>query len=87
MYNKKYCLDKVEELGRYNPIHEQMEGKLCYLAYFNVGERGWFLYDTDDWYNPVHRLHTSTVKNVEYSDNQVVVTTHNTKYTFRLIKD
>lgn len=41
-YDKKYILDKIEELGKHNPIYEGMEGKICYLAYLNVGERGWF---------------------------------------------
>ena len=87
MYNKKYRIERVEELGKHNPLHKEMEGKICYPAYFNVGERGWFLYDTEDWYNPVHRLHTSTVENVEYIDDRVIVTTRNTKYIFKVIDE
>ena len=40
MYNKKYYLDKVEEFNEHNPIYEDIEGNVCYLAYLNVGERG-----------------------------------------------
>lgn len=87
MYNKKYSLDRIEEFGNHNPIYEDMEGKVCYLAYLNVGERGWFLYDSDDWLIPVHRVYTSKIQDVEYVDNQVAVTTQNTKFTFKLINE
>lgn len=38
MYNKKYHIEKIEELNKPNPIYESMEGSLCYPAYFNIGE-------------------------------------------------
>ena len=87
MYNKKYRCTNIEELNnRSNPLHDAVIGSECYLAYLNVGERGWFLYDAHDWYgNSVHRIHTSEIKDVEYTDNQVIVTTLNTKYVFDLI--
>ena len=85
MYNKKYRLDKVEEFNRHNPIYDDAEGCTCYLAYLNVGERGWFLYEENDWFSTPHRIHTSIVKDVEYNDNQVVVETQNTRLTFGLI--
>lgn len=86
MYNKKYCLDKIEEFNGHNPIYDDMNGVICYLAYLNVGERGWFLYiDENYWYEYAHRIHTSIIQDVEYNDNQVVVTTQNTKFTFTLI--
>lgn len=86
MYNKKYRLTKImTEI--YNPIHDDMHEKVCYLAYFNVGERGWFLYEPNTWFDKAHRIHTSIVKEVEYTDNKVVVTTQNTVYVFELINE
>lgn len=88
MYNKKYRLEKIEEFNRYNPIYDGVEGVVCYLAYLNVGERGWFLYIEDcGWYEYAHRIHTSVIKNVEYFDDSVVVETQNTRFTFRLISE
>lgn len=84
MYNKKYRLEKVEEFNHHNPMYEDAEGKVCYLAYLNIGERGWVLWENNDWFSMVHRIHTSIVKDVEYTDNQVIVTTQNTKLTFTL---
>ena len=84
MYNKKYCLKKIEEFGKHNPIYDDKEGNVCYLAYFNIGERGWFLCECNEWFE-CNRIHTSTVRDVKYDDNQVVVTTRNTRFTFELI--
>ena len=86
MYNKKYRLEKIEEFGEHNSVYDSMEGSVCYPAYFNVGERGWFLCE-DDWNYKMHRIHTSAVTDVEYNDNQVVVTTRNTRLTFTLINE
>lgn len=87
MYNKKYILEKIEEFNHHNSIYEGVEGSVCYLAYLNVGERGWFLFvETNGWYEYAHRIHTSVIRDVEYTDNQVIVTTRNTKLTFTLIK-
>ena len=85
MFNKKYCLDKIEEFNKHNPIYDDVEGQICYLAYLNVGERGWFLYE-DDWLG-CHRIHTSVIKSVEYTDNQVLVETMNTRFTFTLVNE
>lgn len=86
MYNKKYILEKIEEMNGHNDIYDDVEGKTCYLAYLNVGERGWFLWEDNDWFSTVHRIHTSVIKNVEYTrGNQIIVTTQNTKFTFTLI--
>ncbi len=83
MYNKKYYLEKIEEFGKHNFIYDNVEGSVCYLAYLNPGERGWFLYIEDDgWYEHAHRIHTSTIKTVEYVDHGVIVKTQNTKFTF-----
>lgn len=92
MYDKKYILEKIEEFNRHNHIYDDMQGSVCYLAYFNVGERGWFLQETVEclpfgYFTSVHRIHTSTVENVEYLDDGVVVETRNTRLTFKLITD
>lgn len=87
MYSKKYRCSKIDS-KRDNPYHDAIVGSVCYLAYLNIGERGWFLYEAHDWYgfSSAHRIHTSVIKNVQYiNSNQVVVTTENTKYVFDLI--
>lgn len=89
MYNKKYIIEKIEEFHGHNRIYKNAEGKIAYPAYFNVGERGWFLLSEfeDDWFNEfMHTVHTSIVKDVEYTrGNQIIVTTQNTKFTFTLV--
>ena len=86
MYSKKYRLTNIiTEL--YNPIHDDLPNKVCYLAYLNKGERGWFLYQPNSWFDKANRIHTSVIKEVEYTDNRVIVTTQNTKYVFELIKE
>lgn len=86
MYNKKYYIEKIEEFNHHNPIYDDILGNVCYLAYLNVGERGWFLYEENDWFRQTHRVHTSTIKGVQYSDDQIVVVTQNTRFTFKLIQ-
>lgn len=91
MYNKKYRIEKIEELDKHNPIYEGMEGSVCLPAYLKPGERGWVLYfsEVDDWpYSTVpHRLHTSIVQDVTYyRDNTIIVITEHTKFTFRVIE-
>lgn len=88
MYNKKYRLEKIEEFNNYNPIYEGVEGRIAHPAYFNIGERGWFLWIEEEWFMEyAHRIHTSIVKNVEYFDDHIIVETQNTRFTFRLVKD
>lgn len=86
MYNKKYRLTKIRT-EIFNPIHDGLENTICYLAYLNEGERGWFLYRHNDWFDQMNRIHTSVIKEVEYKDNKVVVTTQNTVYVFELINE
>lgn len=88
MYSKKYILEKIEEFNHHNPIYDGVEGRIAYPVYFNAGERGWFLWIEDSgWYEYSHRIHTSIVKNVEYFDSYFIVTTQNTKFTFKLINN
>lgn len=88
MYNKKYRIEKIEEFNKHNPVYDGVEGATCYLAYLNVGERGWFLYIEDSgWYEYAHRIHTSVIKSVEYFYDGIVVETQNTRFTFRLINN
>ena len=88
MYDKKYRLEKIEEFNHHNPIYDNIEDAACYLAYFKVGERGWFLWLEDFGFKEfAHRIHTSLVQSVEYIDDMVVVGTENTKLTFREIKE
>lgn len=84
MYNRKYKLTGLDS-RRNTYVHTECLHKVCYLAYFNDGERGWFLCDVDDGTeHPVHRIHTSKVRSVKYLDggNKVIVNTENTNYEF-----
>lgn len=85
MYNKKYRLVNIIEYNRPNHIYLEMKDRVCYLAYFNPGERGWFLYETSELFEQAHRVHTSIVKEVQYLDDLVVVTTQNTRLTFEVV--
>lgn len=91
MYNKKYYFEKIEQFsGRYvwgssNPVYDGMQGRVCYPAYLNLGERGWILYERED--EPgcyPHRLHTSIIQEVEYTDDRIVVTTEHTRLTLKV---
>lgn len=85
MYSKKYLLENIEEFNGHNYVYDEAENSTCYLAYLKVGERGWFLYE-DDWFG-CHRMHTSTIQNVEYNDDKIIVETKNTRLTFRLLSE
>lgn len=88
MYNKKYRLESFKEFNGHNPMYAIVMGGICYLAYFNVGECGLFLYEIDDYTGLAHRVCTSIVKDVKYTrGNQVIVTTQNTELTFTLINE
>ena len=84
MYDKKYRLIDIET-EKYNQMHEEILHKVCYPAYFVIGERGWFLCEVNEWTGGTHRIHTSLVDNILYADNQFIVVTENTKYAFELI--
>lgn len=86
MYNNRYILKKIEEFGKHNSIYDGVEGHICYPAYFNIGERGWFLYIEDFPFKEyATKIHTSIVKNIEYRrDNSFIVETQNTRFTFSL---
>lgn len=90
MYSNKYRFEKIEEFNHHNPIYDGMEGRICYPAYLKVGERGWLLYENevDDWMPVIvpHRIHTSTIKNVEYKYKHLIVTTENTRFTLRVVE-
>ena len=87
MYSKKYILEKIEEFNKHNPIYDGIEGRIAYPAYFNVGERGWFLWIEDDWFRDfAHRIHTSVIEDVYYASDGIVVETQNTRFIFRLVE-
>lgn len=81
-YDKQFKATKVETKGFRRDIHDEVEGSICYPAYFKVGERGWFLVKTDDMFGYFHRFHTSKIKNVIYEDKRIIVETKNTIYYF-----
>ena len=84
MYSKKFRLVGIFS-NRESDLHDSIIGKVCYLGFFRIGERGWFLVDEMQGFEPVHRIHTSEVKDVKYGENgQVIVNTQNTEYVFDL---
>lgn len=89
MYDKKYRVKTIEEFGKHNRIYDGVEGRICYLAYLKVGERGWFLYKSDMWdWTPVHRIHTSEIESVDYKeDGSVIVITQNTRFVFEICNE
>lgn len=86
---EKYRAIEVDSKKR-RYLHIAVEGSVCYLAYFKVGERGWFLYEDDDPFSPPHRIHTSEVQEVnliiDNEDTIVEVITENTTYKFKQIQ-
>ena len=88
MYNKKYRLIEIDRSDENKNVRDDMKNSICYLSYLKVGERGWFLYEADDPIVPVHRIHTSVIKDVQYTiSNQIIVVTENTKYVFEVMLD
>ena len=88
MYSKKYIIKKIKEFNGHNPIYDGVEGQIAYPAYFNVGERGWFLWIEDTYFKEfAHRIHTSVIEEISYVDGGIIITTKNTKIVFEEIKD
>ena len=85
MFNKKYRIKCIEELTISNPMNEQIRGKICYPAYFAVGERGMMLVDMEDapsfW--SIHHVFTTKVQKVTNTrDGGFAVTTKDSIYVF-----
>ena len=82
MYNKKYRLKSIDTTIN-SSMYDELLGKVCYPAYFNRGEHGWFLCDVEGSELFVHRIRTSPIKDVRYTiSNQIIVVTENTTYVF-----
>lgn len=86
MYNKKYYFEKIEPT-KFNPIHEELVGSICYPAYLKPGERGWLLFEYDSVSEVYHKLHTSTVQEVIYNDDKIVLVTANTTYHIGVVEE
>lgn len=87
IYSNKYIIEKIEEFGRHNALYDDVEGNTCYLAYLKVGERGWFLHHARDYEWP-HRIHTSIIKDAKNTrGNEIIVTTENTRFTFKVLEE
>lgn len=90
MFSTKYHIESIEEFSKSNPMHDEIMGKICYPAYFKVGERGIFLVDTEK--EPIifryDRILTSLVKEVVTNrDGGFTVTTKNSKYIFKAVME
>ena len=86
MYSKKFRLADIRiQSERNKGFYDSIKGNICYLGFFKIGERGWFLVDEMQGFEPVHRIHTSEVKDVKYEENgNIIVVTENTTYTFEI---
>lgn len=84
-YDRKYRASVESKEPR--EVHEEINGAICYPAYFKEGERGLFLFETNDIFTPIHRLQTSKVMRVEYFNNGLTIDTENTRYIFELCDD
>ena len=88
MFDKKYRVVSVES-KKFNPMHERVrESFCCYPAYFKIGERGWFLFIEGCGYDYFsHKVHTTRVKDVIYTENRITVMTENTEYIFEVMEN
>lgn len=90
MFSTRYRIEDIEEFSKSNLMHDAIRGKICYPAYFKVGERGMFLVDTEK--EPIiyryDRIITSPVKEVVTTrDGGFTVTTKNSKYIFKALME
>ena len=84
----KYTLFITPKDGKpHNPNHQEWHGKEAGIIDLPIGERGWLFYkdeyNEEYFYNvPWHRIHLSTIENVEEDeDGNIHITTQNTYYT------
>lgn len=67
-------------------LHKNIDNAICYIdeSTLTVGEQGLFRYEVDfDTEKPIHTILTSTVENIEWSeDGTLTVSTKNTEYVF-----
>ena len=71
----------IAESKEYNPVHDEILGRLAYPLYLESGERGYICYLGDD--KRFHRLHTSLIETfTPWGNGEDVITikTKNTKY-------
>lgn len=82
MFDKKYRIVEIKSHKGVsdNPIHTYALNAICYPAYFKVGERGWMLCEVDDFFNPIRRIHTSIIQNIEKTQKGFLICTENTVY-------
>ena len=80
----KYTLQVIPKAGRpYNPVHDEINGKIATVVDLTVGKRGWiaFLSDNSMGDDSWHRLHTSPIEIVDvFADGNITVSTKNTIY-------
>ena len=86
MFNYRYRLKEIiSKTDVEAKDKEDFLGKICYPAYFKVGENGWFLCETDGCTYAPDRIRTSEVKNVGWDGTNFTVETVNTIYKFEQI--
>ena len=85
MFSSRYRLVSIISSKNESQKQEDFLGKICYPAYFKVGENGWFLCETDGCTYAPDRIRTSEVKNVGWDGTNFTVETVNTIYKFEQI--
>lgn len=88
MFNRRYRLKEIiSKTGVEEKDKEDFLGKICYPAYFKVGENGWFLCETDGCTYAPDRIRTSGVEKIEWNCTDFTVETENTIYKFMQIEN
>ena len=95
MFDTKYRIDKIKEFSAHDARHDYIVGKICYPAYFVVGEHGMLIIEkeyVDRGCNVIlfaeryMNYYTSKIKSVVVNrDNSFIVTTDNAEYTFTAV--
>lgn len=80
---KYYVIKEVKPRhGSLRWIHAEVLDRRCYIVEIEVGQRGWIKYEPQDEPGNFHRLHTSTIQEVNYDEAQdrYEIVTMNTVY-------
>lgn len=88
MFDHRYRLEEIiSKTDVEAKDKEDFLGKICYPAYFKVGERGWFLRETDGCTYAPDRIITPKIEKVEWNGANFTVETENTIYKFMQIEN
>lgn len=84
VYSKKYVIETIKECREHNPAYENLVGGYCFPAYLKIGCRGWLLcVANNSWDLTPHRLHTSIIKDIKYTEDALIIKSENTEIVLR----